>query len=165
MFGRLWEKIKLLWRLAKSERGTPREIFWAVFVGVFAGCTPAVGVHGPLALGTATLLRKNRLFAWLGSRVSNIVLLPFIAIGEIQVSHRLRTGAWASLSLEHVLDEAPELLLDWCLGTIPVGCALGLVVGGASWWLARRRDRRRRVEAAATPSPAEPRRRSSGSPA
>jgi uncharacterized protein (DUF2062 family) len=165
VFRRLWDKIKLLWKLAKSERATPREIFWAVFVGVFAGCTPAVGIHGPLSLGLATLFRKNRLFAWLGSRISNMVFLPFIAISEIQLSHRVRTGDWLALDREHVLDKAHELLLDWCLGTVPVGCALGLVVGAAAYWFATRRDRRRRIEEAARPSPSERPPRSSGSPA
>jgi len=168
VFGRLWAKIKLLWQLAKSERATPREIFWAVFVGVFAGCTPAVGVHGPLALGMATLFRKNRLFAWLGSRISNMIFLPFIAIAEVQLSHRVRTGSWAALDREHVFEKAHEMLLDWCLGTIPVGIVLGAVVGGISWWFAVRRDRRKKLEAeaaAATPSPSAPPPRSSGSPA
>lgn len=165
VFRRLWEKIKLLYKLAKSERATPREIFWAVFVGVFAGCTPAVGVHGPLALALATLLRKNRLFAWLGSRISNVALLPLIVIAEVQISHRVRTGAWLELDREHVYDKAHELLLDWCLGTIPVGCALGLLVGAGAWWFAARRDRRKRLEGAAMRSPAARPRRSSGSPA
>src|SRR5689334_4218671 len=89
VFRKLWEKTKALYRAAKAERASPRELFWAVFVGVFAGCTPAVGVHGPLALGLATLFRKNRLWAWLGSRISNMIILPFIAIAEVQVAHRL----------------------------------------------------------------------------
>lgn len=135
--------MKTLWALAKSERASPREIGWAVAIGAFAGCTPAVGLHGPLALALATLLKKNRLFAWLGSRISNMVFFPFIAIAEVQVSHRLRTGQWASLDREHVLDQAGALLLDWCLGTVPVGAAIGLAMGLASWSFAHRRDRRR----------------------
>lgn len=174
MFRRLWEKLKLLWKLAKSERATPREIFWAVFVGVFAGCTPAVGVHGPLALGMATVFRKNRLFAWLGSRISNMLFLPFIAIAAIQLSHRLREGAWLALDRATVLEQAGELLLDWCIGMFPVGFGLGAIVGGIAYWFAARRDRRRALalarEAEAggeppTPTPAEAPAPSSGSPA
>ena len=52
VFRRLWEKIKRLWKLAKSERASPREIGWAVAIGAFAGCTPAVGVHGRLAMAS-----------------------------------------------------------------------------------------------------------------
>lgn len=143
LFRRLWEKIKNLWKLAKSERASPREIGWAVFIGAFAGSTPAVGFHGVLAVGLATLLKKNRLFAWLGARISNVVFLPFIAIAEVQVSHVLRTGQWVTLDREHVIEQAGTLLVDWCLGTIPVGVAIGSVMGLASWAIARERDRRR----------------------
>jgi uncharacterized protein (DUF2062 family) len=149
LFRRLWEKLKTLWKLAKSERASPREIGWAVAIGAFAGCTPAIGMHGGLAIGLATLFRKNRLFAWLGSRISNMVFLPFIAIAEVQVAHLLRTGEWATLEREHAIDQAGALLLDWCLGTIPVGAAIGLVMGTISWAFARRRDRRRAEKEAA----------------
>jgi uncharacterized protein (DUF2062 family) len=143
VFQRLWQRINALWLLIKTERATPREIGWAVGIGAFAGCTPAIGVHGLLAIGMATLFRKNRLFAWLGSRISNMFCLPFIAIAEVQVSHVLRTGRWATLDREHALEHAGAFLLDWCLGTIPVGAAIGSALGVASWALARRRDRRR----------------------
>jgi uncharacterized protein len=171
VFRRLWEKLKLLWQLAKSERATPRQIGWAVAIGAFAGCTPAVGVHGPLAMGLATLARKNRLFAWLGSRISNIVFLPFIVLTEVQLAHRLRTGAFVDLTRDNILTQAPHLLLDWCLGTFPVGGVMGLVMGLAAYAFARRRDARKAREAAAAndgptpPTPAELPPPSSGSPA
>ncbi|MBX3258479.1 MAG: DUF2062 domain-containing protein [Labilithrix sp.] len=151
MLRRLWEKIKTLWKLAKSERASPREIGWAVAIGAFAGCTPAMGVHGPLAIGLATLFKKNRLFAWLGSRISNMVFLPFIVLAEVQVSHRLRTGEWLVLERYEVIDQAGTLLLDWCIGTIPVGVAIGGVMGVLSWAFALRRDRRRAARAATRP--------------
>lgn len=122
-----------------------------------------------MAVGLATLFRKNRLFAWLGARISNLVMLPFIALAEVQVSHRLRTGAWLNITRDQILDQAPSLLLDWCLGTIPVGLAIGLVMGLLAYAVARRREtRRRRAEALAeatppTPSGLQP--PSSGSPA
>jgi uncharacterized protein (DUF2062 family) len=143
VFGRLWEKLKLLWKLAKSERASPREIAWAVGLGAFAGCSPAIGFHGPLAIGLATLARKNRLFAWLGSRISNMLMLPFIALAEVQVAHRLRTGSFVELTTDNALELAPKLLLDWCLGMFPVGGAIGLVMGFSAYGLARRRDRLR----------------------
>lgn len=147
VFRRLWAELKLLWKLAKAERASPREIAWAVAIGAFAGCTPAIGVHGALALGLATLARKNRLFAWLGSRVSNMVILPFIVLAEIQLSYRLRTGAWLVVDRAHVLAQAPTLLLDWCLGTFPVGGVIAAAMGMLAFALARRRDRQKAREA------------------
>jgi uncharacterized protein (DUF2062 family) len=174
VFRRLWEKLKLLWKLAKSERASPREIGWAVAIGAFAGCTPAVGVHGPLAMGLATLFKKNRLFAWLGSRISNMIMLPFIALAEVQVAHLIRTGRWLDIEINrhNAMDQAGALLLDWCIGTVPVGGAIGLVMGLGAYGLAHRRDARRKraeaeaeAEAATPPTPAEDPQPSSGSPA
>jgi len=155
VFRRLWEKAKLLWKLAKSERATPREIGWAVAIGAFAGCTPAVGVHGPLAMALATLFKKSRLFAWLGSRISNMVMLPFIALAEVQVAHRLRVGTWLEIDRRQVLDRAGDLLLDWCLGTIPVGFAIGGVMGIVAWAIAHRRDARAKRNARASEAAAK----------
>ena len=143
MLRRFFQRLRTLWALAKSERATPREIGWAVAIGTFAGCTPAVGVHGPLAVGLATLFKKNRLFAWLGSRVSNIVVLPFIVLAEVQFSHFVRTGTTVDIDRKRALEQAGELLLDWCLGTIPVGTALALIMGLIAWALATRRQRLR----------------------
>lgn len=151
MFRRLWTKIKAIWKAAKEERASPRELFWAVFLGIFAGCTPAVGFHGPLALGLATLFKKNRLWAWLGSRISNMVFLPFIAYAEVQVAHRLRTGTWATIAIERdaerAIDQAKTLLLDWCIGTIPVGIVAGLLFGAIAYvWQGARLAKRERAE-------------------
>ena len=176
MFRRLWQKIKALWARAKSERATPHEVGWAVAIGAFAGCTPAIGIHGWLAIGLATLARKNRLFAWLGSRISNMIMLPFITLAEVQVAHRLRFGVFLDLTRHNVIDQAPSLLVDWCLGMFPVGGAIAIVMGFASYGVARRRDTRRRLARLAeekekkanepTPeSPAELPPPSSGSPA
>ena len=128
-FRKTWPQTRALWERAKSERASPGQIGWAFGVGVFAGCTPALLVHGWVALGLATLFRLNRLFAWIGSRVSNFVILPWIVLAEIQIAHRLRTGAFLALTKEDVLQQGPALLLDWCLGTLPVGGALGLLLG------------------------------------
>lgn len=149
MFRRLWQKIRSFWLLAKNERATPREIFWAVFIGAFAGCTPAIGIHGGLAIAIATLFKKNRLFAWLGSRISNMIFLPFIAYAEVQIAHRARVGTWVDMTLdrEHALEQAKMLLLDWCLGTIPVGTVIGVFCGALGWIWAKRRK---------PPAPPEP---------
>lgn len=161
MLRRLWESIKRLWVLAKSERASPREIFWAVFIGAFIGCTPAVGIRPYIAVGIATIARKNRLFCYLGSHTSNWLIMPFIVYAEVQIAHRLRTGAWASIDRHNITEQAPNLLLDWCLGTIPVGLVIATLVGSFGYALAKRRDRR----AAASALPAEAPKPSSGSPA
>lgn len=156
MFARLWLRIKTLWRLAKSERAAPREIFWAVFLGAFAGCTPAVGIHGWVGVGLATLFKKNRLMAWIGSRISNMIFLPFIALAEVQLAHRVRTGAWAQIDRDTAISQAGSFLLDWCLGTIPVGIVIGVLCGLLGYALAVRRDRRRAARELEITGPQQP---------
>ena len=157
---RLWKKTrrlaKRLWHRAKTERASPREVGEAVFLGVFAGCTPAVGIHGWVAFLLATVCKRNRLYAWLGSRVSNFLIMPFIVIAEIQCSRYLRTGKTVELRRETVLDEAPTLLLDWTLGSVLVGIVLGLVIGGLAYLWARRRQTREARESANEPPSPEP---------
>ncbi len=152
-------RLRILWKRAKEEHATPRAIGWAVAIGVFAGCTPALGVHGWVALGLATLLKKNRMWTWIGSRVSNIFVLPWIVLAEIQVAHRVRTGAWVPVTVDDVFDRAPELLLDWCLGTIPVGVGLGILLGLFAFAVASyrvTRAERRRKLAPPPPRSSEP---------
>ena len=174
MFRRLWQKIVLLWKLAKSERAAPREIGWAVAIGAFIGCTPLVGLRPWIAVAVATVVKKNRLFCYLGSHTSNIVFTPFITLAEIQLGHRMRMGAWMDLDRKHVIDQAPSLLVDWCLGAGPVGVTVAATLGFSAYRFARRRDAARArsaeartlAEAAAVstpPSPAERPPPSSGS--
>lgn len=99
-------------------------------------------------MGLATLARKNRLFAWFGSRVSNVVILPFVVLAEVQLSYRVRTGAWLVIDRRNIFDQAPHLILDWCIGMFPVGGAIGLSMGFAAYAIARRRERIRASERA-----------------
>jgi hypothetical protein len=116
------------------------------------GCTPLIGLHAGLALVAATLLRLNRLWAVVGSRVSFFLVLPSIAFAEIETGHRLRTGVWAPLTVEDARVNAKGWFLDWWLGTVPVGSVLALSLGAVAYAMATRRDALRRR----TPAPAPP---------
>jgi uncharacterized protein (DUF2062 family) len=140
---RSWEFTKRLYRAARDERASPREIGWAIGIGVFVGCSPTLGFHGVVALGAATLFKKNRLFCWLGSRICNVVTLPFIILAEVQVAHFVRTGAWLAIDTSNMLAQAPGLVLDWALGLVPVGGPIAVACGLAAFGLATLRDRRR----------------------
>jgi uncharacterized protein (DUF2062 family) len=140
-------KLRDLWVLAKTERATPRQIGFAVALGVFVGCSPAVGFHGGLAVGCATVLRLNRLWAFLGSRTSAFFVLPLITYAEVQTAHHLRTGEWITLDRARVLEHGTELLADWFLGMIPVGGALATALGFLAYAIADRRARARKMGA------------------
>ena len=136
---RLKERALALYARARSEHSSPPEIGLSVAVGVFCACTPLFGLHTWIALGLATVLRLNRLWAALGSRVP---LALWIAFSEIQIAHRLRTGAWASLAPRETLSHGRELLTDWLMGTALVGTALAAAAGFVAYACARRWSRR-----------------------
>ncbi len=134
-------RVVALWRTLKNEHSSPREIAWAVGIGVFAGCTPAVGFHGWVAIAMAALVRKNKLWAWVGSRVSNVLVLPFIIFAELQIAHKARTGQWLALSIDEIKAHgASSLILDWFIGSLAVGLVLGLVFGLGTYAIATWRE-------------------------
>lgn len=124
---------------------------WSVAVGVFCGCTPFLGLHMWLALGLATVFRLNRLWAFLGSRVSISLVMPWLAFSEVEVAHRLRTGAWMPLAPSEVVGQGRHLLGDWLLGALLVGSALAAVLGLLAYAIARRWRLTPRTPAAAPP--------------
>jgi uncharacterized protein (DUF2062 family) len=132
-----------LWELARSEHSTPFEIGWSIAVGVFAGCTPFLGFHMWIALALATFFRLNRLWAFVGSRISFAPLLALITFCELESAHRLRTGAWAALSPHDALEHGKELVADWLIGTLLVGGVLAAALGLAASVAARRWGTRR----------------------
>ena len=135
---RAWRRTRDLWQRAKREHSTPREVGWSVAVGVFCGCTPFLGLHMWMALGLATVFRLNRLWAFLGSRVSVSVLLAWLAFSEIELAHRVRTGAWMPTTPEEALAHGWQLFGDWLIGAAFVGAALGALLGLVAYGVARR---------------------------
>jgi uncharacterized protein (DUF2062 family) len=158
MFRALGQRTRDLWARAKREHSTPPEVGWSVALGVFWGCSPFIGLHMWIALAFATALRLNRLWAFVGSRVSSSVVLAWIAFSEIELAHRLRTGTWMALTPDqlrvHVLDQGWKLLGDWLLGWGIVGPTLAALLGACAFAAAHRWERvkRRRREAPLPPT-------------
>jgi uncharacterized protein (DUF2062 family) len=124
------------WALAKREPSSPVEIALSVGVGVFAACTPFLGLHMWIAMGVATLLRLNRVWAFLASRCTFMPIFAGVAFAEIEVAHRIRTGAWLALVPSEAVARAPQLLWDWGLGTLIVGGGLAAAAAGGAYAIA-----------------------------
>jgi uncharacterized protein (DUF2062 family) len=125
-----------LWNRAKNERSTPTEIGLAMAVGVFSGCTPFFGFHAGVALALATVLRLNRLWAFLGSRISFTPIFGLITFCEIETAHRLRAGSWVPIDPRLAVAYGRSLIGDWLLGTALVGGALATIAGFVAYGLA-----------------------------
>lgn len=136
-FARLHSAAVSLWDRAKRERSSPRELGWSVGVGAFVACTPLLGFHLWLALGLATMLRLNRLWTLIASRLSSTPVLLVTAFCEIETAHRLRTGRWVPLAVHEAFSHGRELLVDWILGTVLVGGFVAVCAGFLAYALAR----------------------------
>jgi uncharacterized protein (DUF2062 family) len=128
--------LRVSWERAKNERSSPREIALSLGIGIFSACTPFIGLHMWIAMGLATLLRLNRLWAFLGSRATFFPVFAFVTFAELEVAHRLRAGAWLPLSPSEALVRGRELLLDWAIGTVVVGGTLAAIGAGLAYALA-----------------------------
>ncbi len=73
------------------------------------------------------------MWAWIGSRVSNFLILPLIVLAEVQIAHRLRVGVWVEFSSDDVVGKAGSLLVDWVLGCLIVGPVVAALTGGFAY--------------------------------
>jgi uncharacterized protein (DUF2062 family) len=153
---RYYDRLRTLWEWAKREHASPREVGWSVAIGVFCGCTPFIGLHMWMALGITTLFRLNRLWSFIGSRVSTSVMLYVIAFSEIELGHRLRSGAWVRMGPRQVFDHARQLFGDWLIGSVMVGAVLGALLGLLAFALTRRAVSRRRLARSPEPTSGSP---------
>jgi uncharacterized protein (DUF2062 family) len=131
-------RLRALFLAARHENASPRQIGIAVGIGTACCLAPVFWLHLWLALAFATLFRVNRLWAALSAQAPSLVglLRPIIVFGQVQLGRKIRTGAWLTIDLDHVVADAPALLADWALGAA-VLCALlaplaGVVAYGVS---------------------------------
>lgn len=138
----VWHPLRSIRRLL-MERARPRELMFAVALGVFLGAVPLIACHTLAILIAAAVLRLNRVVAVAASQLCMPPVVPAVCI---EVGHLLRCGRF--LTLEGVQDVGNasfvqlgymglRCLLDWCIGSLPVGAVLALLLGAATYVTAR----------------------------
>lgn len=135
---------ELLYRL-RTEGDTPVRQAGAVALGVVIGCSPFYGLHLPLCLVFAWLLRLNRGLTYLAAHISLPFLLPFLLFGELQVGHWLRGGGTLPFQLSELRQLDPwQFGIDLLLGSAVVGVSLALPLALLTYRaaVARRREPR-----------------------
>ena len=125
------------------ERATPRELMFAVALGVFLGALPLIACHTLVILIAAALLRLNRVAAVAASQLCMPPVVPALCI---EMGHFLRFGRFLTLQGIQDLGNASFLelgymglacLWDWCVGSLLVGTVLALLFGSATYVVAR----------------------------
>ncbi len=129
---------------------TPKEVGWAVGVGVFIGVLPAYGLHLPMCVLAARQLRLNQVITYAAAQVSNPVVAPFLVYAEITLGEWLRYGTVIPEDAQQtgefglrMVQEAPDLFLSCLLGSIVLGLVAAPLIGGIAAFLFRWRQNRR----------------------
>ncbi len=121
-------------KLLLLERSTPREIAFAVMLGIIIGALPIFGLHSVAILFAATLLRLNRVIAF---NSQHICAPPFVPGICIEIGHYMRHGVFLTqFNFQTLGKEIHFRLWEWFLGSLIVGPVLALLVGGMAYYTA-----------------------------
>ena len=138
----VWHPLRSI-RTLLTERATPRELAFAVALGIFLGAVPLIATHTLAILVAAALLRLNRVAAVAASQLCMPPVVPALCI---EMGHFIRYGRFLTLQSVHSLRDASFLelgyiglegLLDWLVGSLVVGTVLAVVLGFLTYATAR----------------------------
>ncbi|MDB4970034.1 MAG: hypothetical protein JWN44_5723 [Myxococcales bacterium] len=143
----LRRRLHALWRELLQEHTAPGRLAAAVLVGCIVGCTPLFGLHFFVCVALAYALGLNKLVVYGAANLSIPPMVPLLGFASVQLGERLSHGRWLALhrsdfALANVRALAKVFFVDWMVGGLVLGAAIGVVAGGLTWAiLARRRTR------------------------
>ena len=123
------------------EYNSPRQLAFAVALGIYVGASPLWGLHTVLAVGLAFLFRLNKSAVIVASYfIANPVFLPIILFASLQGGSLILYGHPAPLALPEIRtllqDPNWHRLLDAYLVPYFVGAFIvGLVPAILSYWI------------------------------
>jgi uncharacterized protein (DUF2062 family)/2-polyprenyl-3-methyl-5-hydroxy-6-metoxy-1,4-benzoquinol methylase len=130
--------LRRLYITLRIEHRTPGKLGFAVGVGVFVGCSPLWGLHFALCVLLATILRLNRVIMYAAANLANPLTAAPLLFGELQIGHRMLHGSWLPITMSDVGTLGfSGIVANLAAGSVVVGGALGILIGGASWAIAR----------------------------
>jgi uncharacterized protein (DUF2062 family) len=146
----LWTSFRTWLRSLLRAGLTPRDVGWAVAVGIFVGVLPVYGLHLPACVLLARQLKLNLVITYAAAQISNPVFAPFLVVGEIAVGELVRHGALRTVDEESagrfdlsMVREAPDLFLSCLLGSLLFGLVLAPLLGALASAIFRWRLNRR----------------------
>ena len=137
-------------RLFKSllrQHTTPLQIATAVWLGIFLGTLPLIGIHTITIIYASHRLHLNKMAAIAASQLCMPPMVHFIAI---QVGYYLRFGHFLEqFTVETLVHQLGYRLWEYLLGSLLVGPLLGLLVAVLSYVVALAIQRGGRIPAKA----------------
>lgn len=120
--------------LLRRHRSTA-QIAMAVGLGVLIGTTPFFGFHAPIAIALALLFRLNVIAIFLGTQISIPPLAPLLAFSSIKLGSFI-LGSKPPETFE--FQTAKLFFIDWLVGSLFLGTALGVLAGSGTYLIHRR---------------------------
>jgi len=121
-------------RMLLNEHASPMQIAAAVWVGIFMGALPLIGIHTVAIIYICHRLHLNKVAA---VAASQICMPPFIPLACIQTGFFLRQGHFlTSLNSETLFFQAGERFLEYFLGSLVIGPVIGIPLAITSFVLA-----------------------------
>lgn len=118
-----FKSLKLLF----TEKSSPKEIVFAVMIGIFIGTLPIFAMHSIVIVFVATRLKLNRLIAL---NVSHICAPPFVPAMAVELGYFIRNGKFLTeFNLQTLGHEALQRFGDYIIGAILLAPVLGLLAG------------------------------------
>ena len=98
------------------------------------GCTPLFGLHIVVCIALAWALGLNKLIVYGAANLSIPPLVPFIGFASVQLGERILHGAGcrciaATSRSPTCASIAKSFFVDWMVGGVVLGAAIGLVAG------------------------------------
>lgn len=132
-----------LFKSLLSQHTTPLQIATAVWLGIFMGALPLIGVHTVAIIYACHKLHLNKMAAVAASQLCMPPLVPFLCI---QLGFFMRFGHFLSeFTMETLVHQVGFRLWEYLLGSLVLGPLLGLVVALASYLAALAIQSRSRV--------------------
>jgi len=122
-------------KLLVTEKSSPRQIMFAVMLGIFLATLPLVAIHSLAIVFVATRLKLNRLIALNVSHFCAPPLVPGIAV---ELGYFLRNGKFLTeFTLQTLGHEALQRIGDYLLGSIVLAPVLAILAGVITYLIIR----------------------------
>ena len=144
MIGALRRRLHELARQVATAHASPARLGAAVLVGCIVGATPLFGLHLSICILFAWLFGLNQVVVYGAANISLPPLVPLLGFACVQSGERCLRGRWLPLSVGYMRSQPARALaklffVDWMVGALVVGGALGLVGGALLYVIARAR--------------------------
>lgn len=140
----VWQRVRVVWRRARSNNLTPAVLAFSIAVGLAVGLLPLYGLHGLMVAALCLPLRLDAVLAFAATMISNPLTFPLLTWLEVQIGCAILGGTCpdvdALLRGQGVVDLGYQLMVGAGVMAALVGSC-----GAAVVWLVAKRSLSKRL--------------------